>query len=92
MKIVLTTVQYIFWRCEGVEYFLVHLADSLPNTEFVLNVHDHPQMRSDDSPLPVFSFSKVISCFYKGMRPYHLKIPQLFDGTFGWVVKNLDGY
>uniref|UniRef100_F1L8N4 CAP10 family protein CPIJ013394 n=1 Tax=Ascaris suum TaxID=6253 RepID=F1L8N4_ASCSU len=45
-------------RCEGVEYFLVHLADSLPNTEFVLNVHDHPQMRSDDSPLPVFSFSK----------------------------------
>ncbi|VDM39040.1 unnamed protein product [Toxocara canis] len=45
-------------RCEGVEHFLLKLADSLPNLEFVLNVHDPPQIRSDRPALPVFSFSK----------------------------------
>ena len=29
-------------RCKGIEKFLIDIADSIPNVEFVVNVYDHP--------------------------------------------------
>ncbi|KAI6650394.1 hypothetical protein LOD99_5831 [Oopsacas minuta] len=45
-------------RCTGIEYFLKLFARDLPNTEFVLNVHDHPKVSKYSEPIPLFSFSK----------------------------------
>jgi protein glucosyltransferase len=47
-------------RSSGVEHFLLKVAKDLPDTEFVLNTKDWPQ-RQSHRPLPIFSFSKVVS-------------------------------
>lgn len=47
-------------RCAGIEHFLLEIAPELPEVEFLVNVQDHPVTRLD-SPLPVFSFSKIPS-------------------------------
>ncbi|HEX4960374.1 MAG TPA: glycosyl transferase family 90 [Thermoanaerobaculia bacterium] len=47
-------------RCAGIEHFLLEIAPELPDLEFLVNVQDHPVTRRD-SPLPVFSFSKIPS-------------------------------
>lgn len=50
-------------RCQGVEHFLRKLLHKLPETQFVLNTRDWPQVFSYQSQLlPVFSFSKVGLC------------------------------
>ncbi|XP_058987446.1 O-glucosyltransferase rumi-like [Musca domestica] len=48
-------------RCEGIEYFLLKIAPSLPNMDFVVNTRDYPQVsgRFARDVLPVFSFSKT---------------------------------
>lgn len=45
-------------RCQGIEHFLLEIAPRLPDVEFLVNVQDHP-VTSIESPLPVFSFSKI---------------------------------
>jgi len=49
-------------RCDGIEHFLLEVASSLDDTEFIVNTRDWPQLnawaRSEPIP-PVFSFSKV---------------------------------
>ena len=47
------------FRCIGVEYFLKQIAPELNNTEFVLNVHDHPKAGKYRHPFPIFSFSRT---------------------------------
>jgi len=48
------------FRCEGIEHFLLQLAPSLPDTEFVVNTRDWPQLNKHmQDKLPVFSFSKT---------------------------------
>ncbi|HSS78093.1 MAG TPA: glycosyl transferase family 90, partial [Thermoanaerobaculia bacterium] len=47
-------------RCAGIEHFLLEIAPGLPDLEFLVNVQDPPVTRRD-SPLPVFSFSKIPS-------------------------------
>jgi len=52
------------FRCKGIEHFLLSLLPSLPDTEFVVNTRDWPQVsRHFSSPLPVFSFSKTAEYF-----------------------------
>nr|CAD7430731.1 unnamed protein product [Timema monikensis] len=46
-------------RCAGVEHFLLALLPKLPDTEFVLNPRDWPQVARHSKLLPVFSFSKT---------------------------------
>ena len=50
-----------FLRCSGVEHFLLELISELPDMELVINVKDWPQVSRRDKPLPVLSFSKVVS-------------------------------
>ena len=48
-------------RCSGVEHFIKKIIHKLPDMEFVVNTRDWPQVsRHFGSPIPVFSFSKVI--------------------------------
>jgi len=52
------------FRCEGIEHFLLQLAPILPDTEFVVNTRDWPQLnRHMQDKLPVFSFSKTEEFF-----------------------------
>jgi len=59
-------------RCEGIEHFLREVAPSLPDTEFIVNTRDWPQVNSwgnqNDVP-PIFSFSKVRSSHSDIMYP-----------------------
>jgi protein glucosyltransferase len=48
-------------RCRGIEHFLMKLIKRLPNMEFVINCYDWPQASTRGPPVPVFSFSKVVS-------------------------------
>ncbi|VDD94901.1 unnamed protein product [Enterobius vermicularis] len=45
-------------RCEGVQHYLLQIASTLPNTEFVINFQDFPQVSNKQPALPIFSFSK----------------------------------
>ncbi len=45
-------------RCQGIEHFLLEIAPQLPDLEFLINVQDYP-VTQIESPLPVFSFSKI---------------------------------
>jgi len=57
------------FRCEGIQHFLLQLAPSLPDTEFVVNTRDWPQLNKFmQEKLPVFSFSKTGE-FYDIMYP-----------------------
>lgn len=49
------------FRCSGVEHFILEVIDELPDTEFVLNTHDYPQVIRRLNPSAVFSFSKTNS-------------------------------
>ena len=44
-------------RCKGVEHFFLEIIDKLPNMEFILNVHDYPQV----IPAPFLSHSSESS-------------------------------
>ncbi|XP_029637108.1 protein O-glucosyltransferase 1 [Octopus sinensis] len=57
------------FRCSGVEHFIKKLLDDLPDMEMVINVHDYPRVQKFLDPLPVFSFSKVVSDFWDIMYP-----------------------
>ncbi|KAK3915377.1 O-glucosyltransferase rumi-like protein [Frankliniella fusca] len=47
-------------RCAGVEHFLFKMKSKLPDTEFILNTRDWPQISRYHNQLqPVFSFSKT---------------------------------
>lgn len=46
-------------RCSGVEHFILEIIQKLPDMEMYINVRDWPQSPKFQSPLPVFSFSKV---------------------------------
>ncbi|VEN60863.1 unnamed protein product [Callosobruchus maculatus] len=47
-------------RCAGVEHFLLELLPNLPDTEFILNSRDWPQIHKKYGVFgPVFSFSKT---------------------------------
>ncbi|CAH1984942.1 unnamed protein product [Acanthoscelides obtectus] len=47
-------------RCAGVEHFLLELLPKLPDTEFILNPRDWPQIHKNYGLFgPVFSFSKT---------------------------------
>jgi len=46
------------FRCQGLEHFLHQLAPGLPDTEFVINTRDWPQVEGGES-VPMFSFSKT---------------------------------
>lgn len=49
-----------YFRCSGVEHFILEVIDRLPDLEMVVNVRDYPQVPNWVQPvLPVFSFSKV---------------------------------
>lgn len=43
------------------EHFILEIIKKLPDMEFVLNPRDWPQSSKYQDPLPVFSFSKVVS-------------------------------
>lgn len=48
------------FRCRGIEHFIIQILPFLPDTEFVVNTRDWPQIsRYFSSPIPVFSFSKT---------------------------------
>lgn len=48
------------FRCQGIEHFLLQLAPSLADTEFIVNTRDWPQLSKYlHDKLPVFSFSKT---------------------------------
>lgn len=52
------------FRCEGIQHFLLQLAQSLPDTELVINTRDWPQLSKHmQEKLPVFSFSKTEEYF-----------------------------
>jgi len=52
------------FRCDGIEHFLLQLAPSLPDTEFIVNTRDWPQLSKYlVDKLPVFSFSKTEEFF-----------------------------
>lgn len=51
----------IIYRCNGVEHFLLEIIKKLPDMELILNTRDWPQSPKYSDPLPVFSFSKVVS-------------------------------
>ena len=51
----------LYDRCSGVEHFILEIIDELPDMEFVLNSRDWPQSSTHGPPLPIFSFSKVVS-------------------------------
>lgn len=47
-------------RCAGVEHFLFKMKSKIPDTEFILNTRDWPQVSRYHNQLqPVFSFSKT---------------------------------
>jgi len=48
-------------RTNGIEHFILKIIKDLPDTEFVLNTMDWPQINRWSKSLPVFSFSKVLS-------------------------------
>lgn len=51
---------WVFFRCNGVEHFILEVIDRLPDLEMVVNVRDYPQVPNWMTPaLPVLSFSKV---------------------------------
>ena len=58
-----TLMLIYFYRCSGVEHFILEIIDDLPDMELGINVHDWPKSMRHPSrdPLPVFSFSKVVS-------------------------------
>lgn len=46
-------------RCKGIEKFLIEIADSISNVEFIINVYDHPIFYRDPSQsVPLLTFSK----------------------------------
>lgn len=48
------------FRCQGIEHFLLQLAPSLADTEFIVNTRDWPQLsKYMQGKLPIFSFSKT---------------------------------
>lgn len=48
------------FRCKGIEHFLLKLVPNLPDTEFVVNTRDWPQLNKySNVKLPIFSFSKT---------------------------------
>jgi len=52
------------FRCEGIQHFLLQLAQALPDTELVINTRDWPQLsKYMQEKLPVFSFSKTEEYF-----------------------------
>ncbi|RWS28614.1 protein O-glucosyltransferase 1-like isoform X1 [Leptotrombidium deliense] len=49
-------------RCKGIEYFLLKLLPDLNDSEFIINVHDWPQVpKYRTKAVPVLSFSKDVS-------------------------------
>ncbi|KAJ3654915.1 hypothetical protein Zmor_014067 [Zophobas morio] len=47
-------------RCDGIEHFLLKLLPKLPDTEFIINTRDWPQIHKNYGLFgPVFSFSKT---------------------------------
>lgn len=71
-------VRAAFFRCSGVEHFILEVIDRLPDLEMVVNVRDYPQVPTWVQPvLPVFSFSKVrLSTAFLKM---HAKIYALYN-------------
>uniref|UniRef100_A0A0A9WEI7 O-glucosyltransferase rumi n=1 Tax=Lygus hesperus TaxID=30085 RepID=A0A0A9WEI7_LYGHE len=56
-------------RCEGVDYFLNSIRKAIPDTHFVVNFHDWPQINKHfQGKVPVFSFSKTDD-YYDIMYP-----------------------
>lgn len=56
-------------RCAGVEHFLSKIKSKVPDTEFILNTRDWPQVSRYHNQLqPVFSFSKT-SDYYDILYP-----------------------
>ncbi|XP_067134035.1 protein O-glucosyltransferase 1-like [Centruroides vittatus] len=47
------------FRCTGVEHFILEIIHKLPDTEFILNTRDWPQVNKHWMTYPVFSFSKT---------------------------------
>ena len=60
-EISLLNDQLILYRCRGVEHFINKIIAQLPDMEMYINVHDYPKSPRWQEPLPVFSFSKVVS-------------------------------
>ncbi|KAJ8960819.1 hypothetical protein NQ318_020115 [Aromia moschata] len=56
-------------RCAGIEHFLLDLLPKLPDTEFIVNTRDWPQIHKQYGVFgPVFSFSKTAD-YYDIMYP-----------------------
>ena len=53
----------------GVEHFLLKIIEKLPDTEFLINTRDWPQIHATYKKLPVFSFSKIDSQHQDIMYP-----------------------
>lgn len=47
-------------RCEGNEYFINKIVHMLPDMEFIINTHYLPKVPKNNTPSPVFSFSKTL--------------------------------
>jgi EGF-domain serine glucosyl/xylosyltransferase len=56
-------------RNSGVEHFLLKIINNLPDTEFLINTRDWPQIHATQKKLPVFSFSKIDSQHQDIMYP-----------------------
>ncbi|CAG2111313.1 unnamed protein product [Medioppia subpectinata] len=56
-------------RCEGVEYFINNVIDSLPDMDLVVNVRDYPQVHQKWPDLPVLSFSKDVTQYKDVLYP-----------------------
>ncbi|XP_059153815.1 protein O-glucosyltransferase 1-like [Physella acuta] len=56
-------------RCSGVEHFILQILPTLSDMDLVINVHDWPQVPRRLKPLPVFSFSKVLTDHWDIMYP-----------------------
>jgi hypothetical protein len=58
-KIVCSNPLAVFFRCSGVEHFILEIIDRLPDMDLLINTRDWPQSPAYSQLLPVFSFSKV---------------------------------
>ena len=65
MKHTVYRCNFLFNRCNGVEHFVLEIIKKLPDMEFILNTRDWPESPKYRQPLPVFSFSKVVSIKHK---------------------------
>lgn len=73
------------------EHFLLRLARFLPDMEMLINVHDYPQSSKLGPPMPIFSFSKVVSTFditgFGSLRiALHIAL-SLLSVCDGWQVR-----